>query len=172
MLSLAGVDRCAPSIRQTIAAGLAGGAFTDAMGRLIPLSSAVVILTAPDVAVGGDDLTRLLGQDLIAACDVVAMSAADSAGAGRRGSAWIADELLAPLARRFERSGIAVTFDPSFVTWLAAQLAAANEPPDAFLDRVVTPALTASLGGARGGRGSYVAVVADGAPILRRALRE
>jgi ATP-dependent Clp protease ATP-binding subunit ClpC len=173
VLSLAGVDRCAPSIRRTIAAALAGGAFTDAVGRTIPLSSAVVIMTAPDVApdvaAAGDDLAPLLGRDLIEVCDVVAVSAAGQVGSGRKGSAWIADELLVPLARRFERSGIAVTFDSSFVTWLSAQLATANEPPETFLDRVVTPALTASLGGARGGPGSYVAVVEQGAPALRRA---
>jgi ATP-dependent Clp protease ATP-binding subunit ClpC len=163
VLVLSGIDRCAPSIRLTIAAGLAGGAFTDAMGRTIPLSSAVVILTAPDVS--ADLAAALLGPDLMAACDVVAAAVAQTA-AGKKGSAWLGEELLAPLARRFERSGIAVRFDPSFVEWLSGRLAGAEGPPDAFLDREVTPALIASLGRAHGG--SFVAVIEKGAPVLRR----
>jgi len=33
---LSGIDRCAPSIRQTIAAALDAGSFTDAMGASSP----------------------------------------------------------------------------------------------------------------------------------------
>jgi ATP-dependent Clp protease ATP-binding subunit ClpC len=165
VLSFTGIDRCAQSIRQTIASGLAGGVFTDSMGRTIPLSSAVVILTAPDVVAGV--AAAALGADLLAACDVVAAVAVAQTATGKKESAWLADELLAPLARRFERSGIAVTFDPSFVEWLSGRLAAVDGPPDAFLDREVTPALIASLKGANAGR--FVAVVEKDVPIMRRA---
>jgi ATP-dependent Clp protease ATP-binding subunit ClpC len=168
VVSFTGIDRCVASIRHTIGAALAAGSFSDAMGRTIPLSSAVVILTAPDVgaAVSAGELALLLGPDLLAACDVVAVTDAAPVATGQEGSVRISDELLAPLARRFERSGIAVTFDPSFVTWLAGRLAGARGSPEAFLDREVTPALIASLGGARGG--SFVAVVDKDAPVLRR----
>ncbi len=167
-----GMDRCAASIRQTIGAAAASGAFTDAMGRTIPLSSAVVVLTAPDLPVSvAADLAALLGPDVVGVCDVVATAAAaPAAAAGTDGTDWIAGELLAPLARRFARSGINVTFDPAFVEWLRVHLngnGAGDRPaetPDAFVDRVVTPALLASVGKAAGAR--YTAVIVDGAPVL------
>jgi hypothetical protein len=166
-----GIDRCAASIRRTIGAATASGAFTDALGRIIPLSSAVVILTAADLPVAtAADLAVLLGQDVVGACDVVATTAAaPAAAAGTDGSDWISGELLAPLARRFARSGIDVTFDPAFVEWLRTRLSgiAATDTPDALVDRVITPALLASAGNAA--RGSYTAVIVDDAPALRHA---
>ena len=175
-----GIDRCAISIRQTIAAALASGSFTDAMGRIIPLSSAVVIATAPDVTSATPaELAAQLGPDLTAACDVVSGAQPGPAAGATQGSSWIADQLLAPLARRFERSGISVTFDPPFVAWLAGRLASAAEPPDAFVDREVSPALVASLGAQGGAHGAghaastgasagsrWIAVVKDGRPAL------
>jgi ATP-dependent Clp protease ATP-binding subunit ClpA len=42
-----GIDVCAVSIRDTVAAALESGSFTDAMGRRIRLGATIVILTAP-----------------------------------------------------------------------------------------------------------------------------
>jgi hypothetical protein len=138
------------------------------MGRTIPLSSAVVVLTAPDLPVSATDLPALLGADLVGTCDVVATAAPTPlAAAAQAGTDWVAAELLAPLARRFARSGVAVTFDPNFGEWLKARLAAGTDSPDAFLDRVVTPALIASLPPAA--TGSYVATVAEDKPLLKPA---
>jgi hypothetical protein len=168
VLLLTGIERCAASIRQTVAAGLSSGIFADSMGRTIPMSSAVVVLTAPDLPVAGAaDLAALLGQDLVGACDVVATAAPTPFAAGEQGADWISAQLLAPLARRFARSGVVVTFDPSFGAWLEARLAAVGEAPDAFLDREVTPALIASLPAAASG--NYVATVEADAPVLHRA---
>jgi ATP-dependent Clp protease ATP-binding subunit ClpC len=168
VLLLTGIDRCAATIRQTVGAALASGFFTDAMGRTVPLSSAVVVLTAPDLPVAATDLQGLLGPDLVGTCDVVATDAPSPlAAAGQGGSDWITSELLEPLARRFARSGITVTFDASFEEWLKARLAAPTDSPEAFLDRVVTPALIASLPSAA--TGSYVATVDADKPLLRPA---
>ena len=62
---LRNVDRCAGAIRQAIVAALEAGAFTDAMGRRLPLGAAVVLMTSP--ATAGD----LLDPDLLAAIDLV-----------------------------------------------------------------------------------------------------
>src|SRR4029077_4835404 len=76
VLILRGIDVCAVSIRDTIAAALDAGAFTDAMGRRIPLGAAIVILTAPGVGMSSDApaaalLAARLGPTLVAACDVI-----------------------------------------------------------------------------------------------------
>ncbi len=163
VLLLRGIDRCAPAVRQTIGAGLAAGSLTDAMGRLIPLGSAVVILVAPDLQVSGrSELEAWLGSELLAICDVVAIAAI---GGRRPDSAWIQAELLEPLARRLSRSGFEIRFDPAFVSWLADRLAAAGDSPAAILDRDVTPTLLASLRGAADGS-RWLAVVDGDRPRL------
>jgi ATP-dependent Clp protease ATP-binding subunit ClpC len=157
-----GIDRCAAAIRDTIAAALASGSFTDAMGRTIPLGSAVVVVTAPELAVqDSSQLAALLGG-LGATADVIA-TAAPVPRATSGGADYVTAQLLDPLARRFARSGYDVTFDPDFVAWLRASVAGV---PDAqsWVDRNVTPAL---LGAQPPAPGSYVADMKDGAPALR-----
>ena len=85
---LRGVDACAFTIRDTIASALAAGAFTDAMGRRIPLGAALVVLTAPAVGTDGDApaaalLAARLGPALIAACDVISGSSSGAAADAR-----------------------------------------------------------------------------------------
>jgi ATP-dependent Clp protease ATP-binding subunit ClpC len=166
-----GIDSCAPSIRSTIAAALVDGAFTDAMGRRLPLGSSIVILTAPSLASGDGPpagtatagLVLGLGQDLIAACDVVAGSGAGAAGPGD--PTWLQRDLLAPLAARFARMGFQVSFEPDFVEWLRRHLPESGESPEAYMDRSVTPLLAAALPVA-GGPTHLVARIADDRPTL------
>jgi len=85
---LRGVDTCAPAVRDTVAAALDAGTFTDAMGRRIPLGAALVILTAPGVGTGGDApaaaaLAARLGPVLVGACDVVCGSTSTAAAGAR-----------------------------------------------------------------------------------------
>ncbi len=148
VLLLRGIDACSVSVRSTIAAALATGSFTDAMGRGIPLGATVVVLTAPEVATGSDTpdavlLAARLGPALLEACDVVT-------GAGTRvddsvRGAWVGRELLDPLAARLARRGFSTTFDPDFVAWLGARLPNDGTRPEEFLDRSVTPAIVAGL---------------------------
>ena len=67
--------RLRDSIRETIAAALLAGSFTDAMGRRIPLGAAIVILTAPGVGAAATRrpavLAARLGLGLVSACDVI-----------------------------------------------------------------------------------------------------
>lgn len=184
VLLLAGIERCAPAIRSAIGAALGAGHFTDAMGRVIPLATAVVLLSAPDVgpllgaaapppgdARPGDRarelLAGLLGSELVAACDVVAVDGSDPPAEDRE--SWVRTELLEPLAARFARVGLTVTFDGAFVAWLLARLAEQSGQPGAFLDAVATPALLASL--PAGASGAYVVTLTGERPVLVQAGR-
>jgi ATP-dependent Clp protease ATP-binding subunit ClpC len=162
-----GIDRCAISVREVIAAALASGSFTDAMGRTIPLGSAVVVATASEVATqDSDQIAMLLGRGLVAAADVVASAAGSPVAATDGGPDFVTAQLLDPLARRFARSGYELSFDPDFVIWLRASVAGVPDP-QSWVDRNVTPALL----GTQPAPGKYVAAMKDGAPKLERAKR-
>jgi ATP-dependent Clp protease ATP-binding subunit ClpC len=148
VLVLRGIDACAVSIRDTVAAALDHGAFTDAMGRRIPLGATIVLLTAPSVGMSAEApeaalLAVRLGPTLVAACDVVVGSTSTAAAQAR--ATWIRHELLDPLAARLARSGYATTFEPAFVAWLDTNLPADGSSPEAFLDGVVTTRIVAAL---------------------------
>jgi hypothetical protein len=150
VVSFLGIDRCAGAIRDTITGAIQAGAFTDAMGRRIALGSAIVLLTAPSLTDSGGiaggtlalSAAAVLGPDLVAACDVIAVSAAGIPSGTR--PAWIRRELLAPLATRLGRRGYVVTFDDAFVAWLDAHLPAGDAPSD-YIDRSVAPLLAGAL---------------------------
>ena len=150
---LRGVDACAFTIRDTIASALAAGAFTDAMGRRIPLGAALVVLTAPAVGTDGDApaaalLAARLGPVLIAACDVISGSSSGAAADAR--ADWIRRELLEPLASRLGRAGYAATFEPAFVAWLDRHLPTDGASPEDYLDQSVTPVIVKGLPGTSG----------------------
>ncbi|MGZ6378830.1 MAG: AAA family ATPase [Candidatus Limnocylindrales bacterium] len=148
VLVLRSIDACAFTIRDTIAAALAAGAFTDAMGRRIPLGAALVVLTAPVVGMSGDApaaalLAARLGPAFIAACDVISGSSSGAAADAR--ADWIRRELLDPLASRLGRAGYSATFDPPFVSWLDQHLPTDGASPEAYLDQAVTPIIVKGL---------------------------
>jgi ATP-dependent Clp protease ATP-binding subunit ClpA len=150
---LRNIDRCAGAVRETITAALAAGAFTDAMGRRLPLGAAVVLMTSSSAAAG------FLDPGLRAACDVVI----DTLAPPTPGSDYVGRVLLPPLAARFARSGVTVTFDRDFATWVATQLPGEGEAALVYLDRVLAPALVASM---LPGALELTALVADGRPVL------
>ena len=150
---LSNVDRCAEAVRQTIVAALDAGAFTDAMGRRLPLGAAVVIMTSPTTAGGS------LGPGLVTACDLVIDTPAPAAS----GSDDVHRTLLAPLAARFARNGVTVAFGPEFAAWVATAIPGDGAAAMAWLDRVLTPALVASM---PPGATSLVARARDGQPVL------
>jgi hypothetical protein len=160
---LRGIDACAVSIRETVAAALASGRFTDAMGRSIPLGAAVVILTAP----GLDDslpeavLAAALGPQLLAACDAIA---GDTGPAGDDRSAWVRAQLVGPLLERLARAGYPGTASDALVTWIAGALPSDGTTPERWLDREVTAPLLANLPPVPG---PVVIDAGDGGPVLR-----
>lgn len=150
---LRNIDRCAGAVRETVAAALEAGAFTDAMGRRLPLGAAVVLMTSSTAA------RDLHDPGLVAACDVVIDTLAPLAS----GSDYVSRRLLPPLAARFARNGISVTFDRDFAAWVATQLPGEGEAALVYLDRVLAPALVASM---PPGAPRVTARVADGRPVL------
>ncbi len=138
---LRGIDRCAMSIRDTIAQALERGSFTDAMGRTLPLGAAVVLMSAPAVDQQAL-LAPVMSPGLLDSCDVVT-GVAGAVSADAR-DAWLKREVLDPLAARFARQGYVLTFDARFLAWLAAALPT-DGSATTFLDASVTPLLVASL---------------------------
>jgi hypothetical protein len=155
-----GIDRCAMSIRDTIAEAVERGSFTDSMGRTLPLGAAVIVLTAPGI----DNETLVapvVGKPLIDAATVVSGVAGTVDATGQE--AWLRHEVLDPLASRFARQGYTITFDPKFLSWIEAQNRGASESTTEFVDRSVTPALAASLPDERG---SLVVTIEGDKPIF------
>ncbi len=141
---LRSIERCAPSIRDTIAGALHAGRFTDAMGRGIPLGAAIVILTAPtlDGDVPEPLLAAALGTGLLDACDVVA-GVVEGAAADR--AAWVRARLLEPFAARLARAGYPATITDNLVAWIVGALPADGTLPDRWLDRAVAGPLLVGL---------------------------
>ena len=79
------------------------------------------------------------------------------------GSDYVSRMLLEPLAARFASNGLGVTFGPDFATWVATQLPGEGEAALVYLDRVLAPALVASL---PPGATTLTARVANGRPVL------
>jgi ATP-dependent Clp protease ATP-binding subunit ClpC len=174
VLLLRGIDRCAGEIRETVAAALAAGQFTDAMGRAIPLGSTVAILNASalDPGVASPDvanalLRAALGPSLVDACDVITGAVGSGGGSDRAG--WIRSQLLEPLAGRFHQQGYEVSFDAALVSWVDQHLPTDGGAPDGFIDRTLAPALAAGLAA---GQQTYLATIADDHPVLRARLKE
>jgi hypothetical protein len=150
---LRSIDRCASAVRETVVAALEAGAFTDAMGRRLPLGAAVVLMSSPVTP------AALLDPGLVAACDLVIETLAPSGS----GADDVSRTLLEPLAARFARNGVSVVFDTDFAVWVASQLPGEGDAALVYLDRVLAPALVASL---PPGAVRLTARVADGRPFL------
>ena len=170
-MTFGSIERCAASIRETVAAGLDTGRLSDAMGRPLPLGSAIVVLTAPEAT--GDDRETLaaeLGDRLLGTVDVVATTLP----ARPADDGWLRDALLAPLADRLARNGWRVTFGADFITWLRARLPADRAAAGAYLDRTVAPLVVAALqaapagAGGSGGVAGSVELGADGDAVVAR----
>ena len=145
---LRAIDACSVRIRDTIAAALAAGAFTDAMGRRVPLGAALVILTAPGMGSSGGAsqaalLAARLGPAIVATSDVISGNASRAPADAR--APWSRRQLLDPLAARLLRAGYTATFDPAFIAWLDERLPTDGSSPEAFLDREVTSRIVARL---------------------------
>jgi ATP-dependent Clp protease ATP-binding subunit ClpC len=160
---LRGIDACAVSIRDTVAAALTSGRFTDAMGRSIPLGAAIVLLTAPglDASLPEAVLGAALGPQLLRACDAVAGGSGPTSGDR---AAWVRGQLVAPLLERLTRAGYPATATDGLVTWIAGALPSDGTTSERWLDRAVTAPLLASLPAVPG---PVVLDVDDAGPVLR-----
>jgi len=146
-----------------VAAALASGRFTDAMGRSIPLGAAIVLLTAPglDASLPEAVLGAALGPQLLRACDAVAGGSGPTSGDR---AAWVRGQLVAPLLERLTRAGYPATATDGLVTWIAGALPSDGTTSERWLDRAVTAPLLASLPAVPG---PVVLDVDDAGPVLR-----
>jgi ATP-dependent Clp protease ATP-binding subunit ClpC len=126
------LDDCHPEVRQVIASAVESGFLTDARGKRLYLSDAVVILTAAgesrrrrqlgfaaEEAPAADaqaHAAAVLGADLAAQADLVLDQVLRSPAGRRR---WIEQQVLAELAERYRRNGIELQWHDSFFRWLA-----------------------------------------------------
>jgi ATP-dependent Clp protease ATP-binding subunit ClpC len=165
------IDACHPEVRQIIAAAVESGYLTDARGKRLYLSDAVVILTAgggahrPARRLGfavdespsenSDALAvAVLGATLAAHADVVLTEALPSAGGQRR---WLEQHVLADLTERYRQNGLELQWDDSFFQWLA-ELGPTGSPNrcERFLDDRIGGLLVPFLDGSAQGVGPLV----------------
>jgi hypothetical protein len=143
-----GIDVCAVSIRDTVAAALAAGSFTDAMGRRIPLGAAIALLTAPGVGASTDApeaalLAARLGPALIAACDVITGRPRGPPPTPARPGSGTSSSLRSPLASS-EPAIPRRSIRRSSAGW-TRRLPADGSSPEGFLDQAVTTRIVAGL---------------------------
>jgi ATP-dependent Clp protease ATP-binding subunit ClpC len=168
VLRLENIDVCHPQIRTVLTQGLASGFITDARGKRLYLSDAVVLLTAglPASAaraigfkLAGEpfevsetvNVAAALGEELAAQVDLVYTSVLRSAATRRR---WLEEHLLADLAARYAKQGLELKWDETFVQWLVGRGERSRSQRDweRLMDESIGPLLVPHLSGARPGK--------------------
>ncbi|MBM3266397.1 MAG: ATP-dependent Clp protease ATP-binding subunit [Candidatus Sericytochromatia bacterium] len=133
------VDACDQSVLTALSKALHDGFLTDAAGKRIFLSEAMVVLTAsldpgaaPKAAFGfGADqrqsgapadarkaVAAELGENFAEAIDVIITDLASSEDSTQR---WLETALLPAFAARYRKVGVEVLWDAELVGWLVAQ---------------------------------------------------
>jgi ATP-dependent Clp protease ATP-binding subunit ClpC len=161
---------CHPQAQAVLAQALADGRFAAASGRAVPLSNAIVLLTAEveangrkapvvgfnpvpadDPASASEPVERALGRDLAAQIDLVWSSAPASKQGWR---AWLERHLLEDLRGRYQRQGLELAWEAGVVEWLLEREVArpSRREWERVVDQHLNPVLVASLGRA-GGKG-------------------
>jgi ATP-dependent Clp protease ATP-binding subunit ClpC len=160
------VDACHHEVREILTRGIADGVITDALGKHIYLSDAVILLTCsvkteskPPVGFvtdeddGGEDLptraardaaVEAFGRDLLERVDVVCADVPTADEAGRK---WIEGHLLAGLSERYRRHGIDLQWDESLINWLLDHKAeqASQREWERLADERISPLLVPYL---------------------------
>ena len=185
VLRLSAVDACHPLIRETVARALADGFFTDAQGRRIYLSDAVVVLTAAvdlstarPIGFGASEheqvnhareaVARALGSGLANQCDIICGHAPHS-----RGGEDTVSELIALLDERYRAHGLEVHWDDSFVKWVRDRRPQFSNERDweCFLDEHVAARLLEHVADMSGGKPRCITVVCndDGVSVVEKS---
>ena len=137
VLRCEGFGACHHQVREVLIRGVRDGVITDALGKHIYLSDAIVILTCDLQVEGksrvgfadddGDDSPQraareapaeALGHAIVDRLDVVCAEVPATEESGRR---WVEKQLLAGLTERYRRHGIELRWDDSLVDWLLEQ---------------------------------------------------
>lgn len=135
VLCISNIDDCHPMIRDIWTRAFVEGVITDATGKKIFLSDAVVLMTATHGSaanttlgfrkkheihptVDRDFLEELVGEPLLAQCDLIISQSPAGEVSQRR---WLETSLLPELSERYKRHDLHLTWDESAVDWLVAQ---------------------------------------------------
>jgi ATP-dependent Clp protease ATP-binding subunit ClpC len=151
------LHQCHPQVLAVLAQALEDGVITDARGKKIYLSDAVVLLTADVAAASGaaigfrkseaaavevrrDVLENKLGAELLAQCDLV-VSRVPGIEVGRR--RWLEKSLLQEWAGRYRKQDLHLQWDKSLVEWLMTQCDADSNQRDweRLVDESLSPLL-------------------------------
>lgn len=172
------IDTADPSVQQVLGQALANGFFTQADGKRVFLSDAVVLLTlSTDVtehhAIGfhrtpvsesvretaGSILPSIVADQV----DLICSMPVDNTNQGRQ---WLEGSMLMDLSHRYKKYGIEVRYDPSLVSWLLEQEVSEDDGHhnwERLIDDRVSPALIPYVGTKRGTHRLLVVSYADGA---------
>jgi len=156
------VHACHPFVRELLQQALASGLFTDAGGRRLYLSDAVVVLTArmdgtahramsfrhtddssEDEARSG--AVQELGQGFVDESDVVCAGAEPGPAGQRRAQ----QALLSDLRDRYGRHSVTLTWDEGLADWLTAHIGPHPRSRDweRLIDERLSPLLVSHLPG-------------------------
>ena len=154
------VHACHPFVREVLQQALASGLITDAGGRRLYLSDAVVLLTARVEAAAHRSMSfrhtedepgaeaqsgaaQELGPAFVDACDVVC-AGAETGPEGRRRAQ---QALLSDLRDRYGRHGVALTWDEGLLDWLTSQAGPHPSPRDweRLVDERLSPLLMSHM---------------------------
>jgi ATP-dependent Clp protease ATP-binding subunit ClpC len=161
VLRLEHIDMCHPQIRAVLTQALESGFITDARGRRLFLSDAVVLLTADlptatERAIGfrrggessapraAADPAGALGVELAAQIDLVCTTTPQSAATGQR---WVEEHLLTELVNRCRKQGLELRWDDAFIRWLADRGGRPTNQRDweRLVDETISPLLVPHL---------------------------
>ncbi len=181
------VHACHPQVRLVLEQALADGLLTDARGKRIYLSDAVILLTAElilhtqrslgfQLADGSaprearaiadvrHSLEDLLGERFVSQVDLICDRAPTSDEAQRR---WLRQHLLSDLATRYRKQGIDLHWDESLFQWFLNQEqgAATERHWERLVDERLSPLLIHYLPQAEGKEAKSLLVKFEGDAI-------
>lgn len=175
------VHACHPFVREVLQQALSSGGITDAGGRRLYLSDAVVLVTAhidatthrvmsfhhadeSSVVETEAAAVQELGQEFVNECDLVCAGASPTPEGQRRTER----ALLTNLSERFARRGVTLTWDDSLVDWLSRQGGTHPSPHkwDRLVDQHLSPLLISYLPKAGEPPSASLLIRADGEELL------
>jgi ATP-dependent Clp protease ATP-binding subunit ClpA len=128
------IQDCHPQVAEVLIKGLANGMLTDATGKNIYLSEAVILLTADidlkphHLGLGHAEPTLSDAEVLLAVnkalhpalLEQVDLICTQLPEAGETRRKWLQQELLTTLADRYRMKGLTLHWDPSLLDWLVS----------------------------------------------------
>ena len=163
VLTCNNIDACSPQVLNVLTQALNNGYIVDARGKSIFLSDAVIILTA-NISMAKTkrpigfssksiDLTKLmqryiekvLGKDLLEQVDLIVFEMETT----ERGTKeWLIQEFLPEISAHYQRYGIDLSWDESFVNWLCSyyQDHQSQQDWEKFMEERLVPGLLNYIG--------------------------